>query len=80
MEETSEQYGYRFHNLLPKIGKEDKIMNNKYKADFATVQSNRTVEQIGKSIMLHPEVKHTGRGIKWFDDEKLRKKKYGRII
>lgn len=49
-------------------------MNSKYRADFATVQSNGTVKQIDKSTMLHPEVKHTGKGIKWFDDEKLRKK------
>lgn len=49
-------------------------MNHKYKADFATVQNNGTVTQVGKSVMLHPKVKHTGRGIKWFDDEKLRRK------
>ena len=52
----------------------DKIMKNTYRADFATVRENGEVAKIGNSIMLHPEVKYKGTGIKWFDDEKLKKK------
>lgn len=49
-------------------------MKNTYRADFATVIENGKVAKIGKSIMLHPEVQHKGTVIKWFDDEKLKKK------
>lgn len=47
----------------------------KVRADFAVETKNGVVTNVGKSVIRVPKVNFTGKGIRWFDDEKLRKKK-----
>lgn len=50
-------------------------MNQPIRADFATVSFNGTIIKIGKTQMPSPELKYKGGSIKWFDDNKLLRKK-----
>ncbi|MDO4976215.1 MAG: 3'-5' exonuclease [Eubacteriales bacterium] len=44
-------------------------------ADFGVKLNKGIVEEIGKSYIEQPEIKWNGKGIKWFDDSQLMKKK-----
>lgn len=47
---------------------------NKQENVFAIKTKEGVIEQVGKSIILQPEIKFKGGGIKWFDDSQLLKK------
>lgn len=46
----------------------------KQKIQFATVENNGVVVQIGKSWIFQPKTEFRGGEIKWFDDTKLIRK------
>lgn len=52
-------------------------MMNKQTIQFATVNQNKVIQNIGKSALLQPEVHYdkSGKATKWFDDTKLIKRK-----
>lgn len=46
----------------------------KQRADFAMVTKNGVVTQIGRSVILQPEIKFKGGSIPWVDDSKYMKR------
>lgn len=42
---------------------------------FAVETKDGTVQNIGKSVVYHPAIKYNGEKTKWFDDNKLIRKK-----
>lgn len=47
---------------------------NKQEIAFAVVIKNGEVVKIGRSYIIQPEIRYSGRKTKWFDDTKLLKK------
>jgi len=45
------------------------------KNTFVVENSNGNQARIGKSSIMQPKVQFNGKGIKWFDDSKLIRKK-----
>lgn len=48
---------------------------DKQTVQFAVVTKNHEVVRVGHSFITQPPVHYTGAGTKWFDDEKLLKKR-----
>ena len=46
----------------------------KVKADFVTIKKDGVIATVGRSVTYMPEVQHSAKGIKWFDDSKLIRK------
>lgn len=46
---------------------------NKQTITFAVQETDNTVNQIGRSYIIHPEIKFSGGSIKWYED-KLKQK------
>lgn len=46
---------------------------------FAVQKKDGVIEKVGKSSILTPKTNFNGKGIKWFDDSKLLKKKVNHI-
>ena len=56
-------------------GKEDKLLNIRVTGTFIVETDHGIVTKIGYSAILQPNVKFSGKPMKWFDDSKLLKKK-----
>lgn len=56
-------------------GKEDKLLNTRVTGTFIVETDHGIVTKIGYSAILQPNVKFSGKPMKWFDDSKLLKKK-----
>ena len=41
--------------------------------EFAVEKKNGVVQEVGKSAILQPKTDFKGKGVKWFDDNKLLK-------
>ena len=48
---------------------------NTQRADFAVTTKDGVVKNVGRTYIEQPEIKWNGKGIKWFDDSLLLKKK-----
>lgn len=55
--------------------KEDKSLNTRVTGTFVVETDHGIVTKIGYSAILQPNVKFSGKPMKWFDDGKLLKKK-----
>ena len=51
-------------------------MHRKQMIQHAVVTQNGIAQKVGKSIIYMPKTNYNGKGIKWFDDSKLVKKKH----
>lgn len=61
---------------MRKSGKVNKRQKNKRVTnEFVVASTNGNVTGIGKSAIMQPKVKFSGKSMKWFDDTKLLKKK-----
>lgn len=56
-------------------GKGDKSLNTRVTGTFIVETDHGIVTKIGHSAILQPNVKFSGKSMKWFDDSKLLKKK-----
>lgn len=56
-------------------GKEDKSLNTRVTGTFVVETDHGIVTKIGYSAIMQPNVKFSGKPMKWFDDSKLLKKK-----
>ena len=56
-------------------GKGDKSLNTRVTGTFVVETDHGIVTKIGHSAIMQPNVKFSGKPIKWFDDSKLLKKK-----
>ncbi len=43
----------------------------KHEVNFAVKTENGVVTQVGKSVILQPNLRLKGNSVKWFDDRKL---------
>lgn len=43
----------------------------KQTVEFAVEKKNGVVQKVGKSAILQPKTDFKGKGVKWFDDNKL---------
>lgn len=50
-------------------------MQNKQIIQHAVIAKNGVVQKVGKSTVYLPKTNYIGKGIKWFDDSRLIKKK-----
>lgn len=51
-------------------------MQRRQMIQHVVVTQNNVVQKIGKSTIYQPKTNYNGKGIKWFDDSKLIKKKH----
>lgn len=51
-------------------------MQKRQMIQHAVVTQNNVVQKIGKSTIYQPKTNFNGKGINWFDDSKLIKKKH----
>lgn len=51
-------------------------MQRKQIIQHAVVTQNNVVQKVGKSSVYMPKTNYNGKGINWFDDAKLIKKKH----
>lgn len=40
---------------------------------FAVITDRKEVVKVGRSVVVHPPVRYTGKGIRWLDDATLLK-------
>ena len=61
---------------MRKSGKVNKRQKNKRVTnEFVVTSANGNITDIGNSAIMQPNVKFSGKPMKWFDDSKLLKKK-----
>ena len=61
---------------MRKSGKVNKIQKNKRVTnEFVVTSANGNITDVGNSAIMQPNVKFSGKPMKWFDDSKLLKKK-----
>lgn len=61
---------------MRKSGKVNKRQKNKRVTnEFVVTSANGNITDIGNSAIMQPNVKFSGKSMKWFDDSKLLKKK-----
>lgn len=61
---------------MRKSGKVNKRQKNKRVTnEFVVTSVNGNITDIGNSAIMQPNVKFSGKPMKWFDDSKLLKKK-----
>lgn len=51
-------------------------MQRKQMIQHAVVTQNGIVQKVGKSTVCQPKTNYNGKGISWFDESKLLKKKH----
>ena len=60
---------------MRKSGKVNKIQKNKRVTnEFVVTSANGNITDVGNSAIMQPNVKFSGKPMKWFDDSKLLKK------
>ena len=60
---------------MRKSGKVNKIQKNKRVTnEFVVTSANGNITDVGNSAIMQPNVKFSGKPMKWFDDTKLLKK------
>ena len=64
--------------LLGHLTREGKCMKTQT-MQFAVQKKDGVIENVGRSSVLTPKTNFNGKGIKWFDDSKLLKKKVNHI-
>lgn len=61
---------------MRKSGKVNKRQKNKRVTnEFVITSANGNITDVGNSAIMQPNVKFSGKPMKWFDDSKLLKKK-----
>ena len=49
---------------------------HKQTIQFAVTKNKNEIQRIGRGSILQPKTNYNGKGTKWFDDEKLIKRKH----